>query len=156
MDLCRNVVRHLEYDLALSLDWLWWLKMHTRTTCLQLRRPSGLLSKLFVLKSSSEHECLWKFTSFYSCQYIWLKKRKIHPHGGAQGKVRGSPKSSRLIIWGPWMSAQHCITVHSIVGRSCLCLFQLSHYYYLIHIWMCLSLRCRLHWQTPRRAPTPP
>lgn len=24
------------------------------------------------------------------------------------------------------MSAQHCITVHSIVGRSCLCLFQLS------------------------------
>lgn len=24
------------------------------------------------------------------------------------------------------MSAQHCITVHSIVGRPCLCLFQLS------------------------------
>ncbi len=47
---------------------------------------------------------MWHFTENHKCQ----------PHGGARGKVREWPKSLGFILWAPYISVPHFITIHPI------------------------------------------
>ncbi len=42
----------------------------------------------------------------------FTKKHKCEPHGGATGKVRGSPES---VFWGPWIIVPNFMAIHWIV-----------------------------------------
>lgn len=49
-----------------------------------------------------------------SCRDISLWTPDNKPHGGAGGKVKGSPKLVEFILWGPWMFVQNFSQIQPI------------------------------------------
>lgn len=44
----------------------------------------------------------------------WISEN-VWPADGATGKVRGSPKSAGVILWGSWMFVLNLMAIHQIV-----------------------------------------